>query len=155
MGLEDVFLKIEGIKGESKDASHEEEIDVLSWTWSMQSDASIQAGGSSGKTSISELQITKRADKASTAMMASLRNNEVINKSTLTVRKAGQNPLEYMKIVLEKARIVSFSTTGGTTGDSPEVNETVRLAFKKILVEYTPQGDDGHPLGSTRFETEL
>jgi type VI secretion system secreted protein Hcp len=156
----DMFLKIEGSKqgvimGESKDTSHKEEVDVLSWSWGMQSHASIQSGLSAGKTSISELLVTKRADRASTAMMACLRNNEVIKKATLTVRKAGQNPLEYLKIVLEQARIVSFSTDGGTAEGGPEIKETVGLAFKKISVQYTPQGDDGHATGSTSFETEI
>ena len=37
MGLGDMFLKIEGakqglIKGESKDTSHKDEIDVVSWS---------------------------------------------------------------------------------------------------------------------------
>ena len=160
MGLGDMFLKIEGakqgvIKGESKDTSHKEEVDVVSWSWGMQSHGSIQAGLPSGKTSITELVVTKRADKASTAIMGSLRNNEVIKKATLTVRKSGQSPLEYMKIVLEQARIVSFSVTGGTAEGGPEVKETVGLAFKKISVQYTPQGDDGQARGVTSFETEL
>lgn len=160
MGLADMFLKIEGakqgvIKGESKDTSHKEEVDVVTWSWGMQSHASIQSGLPSGKTSITELVVTKRMDKASTAIMSSLRNNEVIKKATLTVRKAGQKPLENLKIVLEKARIVSFAATGATAEGGPEVKETISLAFKKISVQYTPQGDDGQALGGTSFETEL
>jgi len=160
MALGDMFLKIEGtkqgpIKGESTDASHKDEIDVLSWSWGMQASTSIQSGLQAGKTSISELVVTKRADKASTALMISLRNNEILKKATLTVRKAGQNPLEYLKIVLEQARIVSFSTTGGSAEGGPEVKETVALAFKKISVQYVPQGADGQAQGSTSFETEL
>ncbi len=160
MGLGDMFLKIEGakqglIKGESRDTSHKDEVDVLSWSWGMQSHASIQSGLDSGKTSITELTVVKRADRASTALMASLRNNEVIKKATLTIRKAGQNPLEYLKIVLEQARIVSLTATGGAETDPSIVTETVGLAFKKISVQYTPQGDDGQPMGSTSFEAEL
>ena len=30
---DDVFLKLEGIDGESQDAKHAKEIDVLSWSW--------------------------------------------------------------------------------------------------------------------------
>ncbi len=160
MGLGDMFLKIEGarqgpIKGESKDPSHKDEIDVVSWSWGMQSHASIHSGNPAGKTSISELTVTKRADKASTAIMSSLRNNEVIKKATLTVRKSGTSPLEYLQIVLEDGRIVSHATSGGSADGGSEVNETLGLAFKKISVQYTPQGDDGQPLGSTSFETEL
>ena len=29
----DMFLKISGIKGESTDSKHKDEIDVLSWSW--------------------------------------------------------------------------------------------------------------------------
>ena len=31
----DIFLDIDGIKGESKDDKHPETIDVLSWSWGM------------------------------------------------------------------------------------------------------------------------
>ena len=160
MAVGDMFLKIEGtrqgpIKGESKDATHKDEIDILSWSWGMQSHTSIEPGQPAGKTSISELVVTKNADRASTAIMSSLRNNEIIKTATLTVRKAGGGPLEYMKIVLEQARVVSHATTGGSAEGGAEVVETVGLAFKKISVEYTPHDERGNPLGTTSFVTEL
>lgn len=31
----DIFLKINGIDGESKDATHQNEIEVLSWSWNV------------------------------------------------------------------------------------------------------------------------
>jgi type VI secretion system secreted protein Hcp len=33
----DMFIKIDDIKGESKDAKHKDEIDVLGWNWSIAS----------------------------------------------------------------------------------------------------------------------
>ena len=33
MASVDYFLKIDGIKGESGDSKHKDEIDVLSWSW--------------------------------------------------------------------------------------------------------------------------
>ena len=160
MAQTDIFLKIEGskqgpIKGEASDPAHPDEVDVLSWSWGMESHSSIQAGLAGNKTSISELTVTKRADKASTAIMASLRNNEIIKKATLTVRKAGERPLEYLKITLEKARIVSLSTSCSGADGGPEVTEQVAFAFKKFTVEYIPQGTDGLAQGSTMFETEV
>jgi type VI secretion system secreted protein Hcp len=160
MARSDMFLKIEGakqgpIKGESQDTVHSEEIDVVSWSWGMQSHTSIQSGLPAGKTSIDELSVTKRADKASTAIMSSLRNNEIIKKATLTVRKAGESALEYLKITLEQARIVSYSTTGGSADGGPEVTEQIGFAFQKITVDYTPQGADGQAKGATTFQTEL
>ena len=156
----DMFLKAEGakqgpIKGESRDPSHPDEIEVVSWSWGMEAHTSIQSGLPAGKTSVKELRIRKRADKASTAILSSLRNNEIIKKATLIVRKAGETPVEYLKITLEQARIVSFSTTGGSADGDPEVLEDVGIAFKKITVDYTPQGPDGQARGGTTFETEI
>lgn len=156
----DMFLKIEGakqgpIKGESRDSAHPDEIEVVSWSWGMEAHTSLQSGLPAGKTSIDELKITKHVDKASTAIMSSLRTNEMIKKATLTVRKAGENPLEYMKIALEQARIVSYSTSGDSAEGGPEVTEDVGIAFKKITVTYTPQGQDGQARGGTVFETEV
>ena len=31
----DMFLKLDGIKGESLDATHKDEIDVLAWSWGL------------------------------------------------------------------------------------------------------------------------
>jgi type VI secretion system secreted protein Hcp len=160
MARSDMFLKIEGakqgpIKGESQDPAHRDEIDVVSWSWGMQSHTSLQSGLPAGKTSIDALTVTKHADKASTAIMSSLRNNEVIKKATLTVRKAGETALEYMKITLQQARIVSYSTSAQSADGGPEVTEQVSLAFKKMTVEYTPQGADGQALGATMFDTEV
>ena len=31
----DMFLKIEGVKGESQDQAHKDEIDVLAWSWQL------------------------------------------------------------------------------------------------------------------------
>jgi type VI secretion system secreted protein Hcp len=160
MGFGDMFLKIEGrkqgpIKGESKDASHPDEIDVLGWSWGMDSDVSLQSGLPAGKTSMNELRVVKRVDKASTALMASLRNNEVLKNVTLTVRKAGKTPLEYYKIVLEEGRLTSIRQQKDEGESAPECNESISFSFRKVCVEYTPQGDDGQPQGATTFEAEL
>jgi type VI secretion system secreted protein Hcp len=160
MALGDMFLKIEGtkqgaIKGESKDSSHKEEIDVLGWSWGMESNISLQSGLAAAKTSMSELIVVKRVDKASTALMASLRNNEVLKNVTLTVRKAGKTPLEYYKVVLQDSRLTSIKQQNGETEGAPDCSESISLSFKKVTVEYTPQGDDGLPQGATTFEAEL
>ena len=44
----DMFLKIDDIKGESKDSKHKGEIDVLSWSWGMSPDRHDAHGGGGG-----------------------------------------------------------------------------------------------------------
>ncbi|HEX8615284.1 MAG TPA: type VI secretion system tube protein Hcp [Telluria sp.] len=155
----DIFLKVEGasqglIKGEARDAGHHDEIDVLAWNWGMEGNR-IHGPGSH-KTAVSELKITKRVDKASTALMAALRSNEVIKKATLMVRKAGgAGPVEYYMITMERARITALLQRGGDSADPSALNEEVSIAFSKFAVEYKPQGADGQYRGGTTFEMDI
>ncbi|MGV8719825.1 type VI secretion system receptor/chaperone Hcp, partial [Pseudomonas aeruginosa] len=44
----DMFIKIGDVKGESKDKTHAEEIDVLAWSWGMSQSGSMHMGGGGG-----------------------------------------------------------------------------------------------------------
>ncbi len=57
----DQFLELDGIKGESTDKVHKEKIDVLAWSFSGSNSGSAHQGGGagSGKSSFSDLSITK------------------------------------------------------------------------------------------------
>ena len=158
-GAGDMFLAVKGAKsgkinGESQDSKHKDEIEVIAWSWGMQGKPSLGGGNTSGKATVRELRITKRVDKASTALMAALRNNELITEATLTLRKIGKNPLEYMQIKIENGRVMSLDVQAGDESSSPVLLERVAFSFNKINVEYTPQGQDGLPQGATTFQDE-
>ena len=154
-----MFLSVNGarlgkISGEAHDEKHKNEVEVLAWSWGMQGKSSLGGGGASGKATIRELRITKRVDKASTALMSALRSNEVIKKAVLTIRKAGKKPLEYLKITVEDGRLVSLDIEADDGVANPALCERLSVSFNKISVEYTPQGPDGQALGSTSFEDQ-
>lgn len=157
MAQGDMFLKIDGtrqgaIKGEARDARHKDEIDVLGWTWGIEGNQ--VDGYARAKTVVRELRVTKRVDRATTALMSALRGNEVIRKAVLTVRKAGGvDPVEYYTISMEKARITSVLQQSG--GDAAMLTEEVGIAFSKVAVEYKPQGDDGLVRGGSAFEMDI
>ena len=159
MAQADMFLKIEGtkqgpIKGEASDAKHKGEIEVLSWSWGMEGNY-IQ-GQAAGRTNLHELKLTKLVDSATTALMSCLRNNELIKKAVLSVRKAGgQDPVEYFKITVEKAHITALTAQSGDGDDPARLTEQLSISFGKVNVEYIPQGADGVRRGSMTFETDL
>ena len=158
-GLGDIFLSVKGaksgvIKGESQDAAHGKEIDVVAWSWGMAARPSLGGGGATGKATLRELKIVKRVDKASTALMKALRTNEEIKEAILTVRKVGKNPLEYLTIKIEGGRIIALDIDTGESPANPVLIERVSFSFNKISIVYTPQGPDGNPLGKTVFEDE-
>ena len=66
----DIFAKIGDIKGESLDAKHKDEVEVLSWSWGVSQSSSItRGGGGAGKASFHDLNFTHHVDKASPALL--------------------------------------------------------------------------------------
>jgi type VI secretion system secreted protein Hcp len=60
----DIFLKINGVDGESGDDKHKKEIDVLAWSWGLSNSGSAHVGGGagSGKVNVQDLSVTKWVD---------------------------------------------------------------------------------------------
>lgn len=142
----DMFLKLDGIKGESVDEKHKGEIDILSFTFgvSQQGTSSVGGGAGAGKAHFSDINIVKRADKSSPILMLKCATGEHLASASLTVRKAGGTQQEYYKIKLTDLIVSSFQNSGNDGTDVPM--ESVALNFAKIEFEYyeqTPQGGLG------------
>jgi type VI secretion system secreted protein Hcp len=139
----DQFLKIDGVKGEAKDHKHKDEIDVLAWSWGMSNSGTshVGGGGGAGKVNVQDISVTKYIDKASTVLFASCAGGKHHKDATLLVRKAGDKPLEYLKIKMTDVLITSVSTGG--SGGEDRLTENVTLNFAKVNVEYVAQKPDG------------
>jgi type VI secretion system secreted protein Hcp len=139
----DMFIKIGDIKGESRDKTHKEEIDVLAWSWGMSNSGSAHVGGGmgAGKVNIQDLSLTKYIDKSSPALMLACCNGKHYPEAKLVVRKAGEHPLEYLTITMSDL-IVTAVSTGGSGGED-RLTENVTLNFAKVKLEYKEQKLDG------------
>jgi len=139
----DMFLKIEGIQGESVDKVHADEIDVLSWSWGMSQSGSmhVAGGGGAGKVAVQDLTITKYVDRANPNLMQKCCTGEHYKGATLTIRKAGADPLEYLVITMTDLLVTSVSTSG--SGGEDRLVETITLNFAEFQQVYTPQTKDG------------
>lgn len=147
----DMFIKIGGVKGESRDSAHKDEIDVLAWSWGMSQSGTMHGGGGggSGKVNVQDLSFTKYLDASTPNLMQFCCNGKHIPEATLTVRKAGENPVEYMIITMTDLLISSVSTGG--SGGEDRLTENVTLNFAKVKVKYTPQDEKG--AGTAAIET--
>ena len=139
----DMFIKIKGIDGESMDDKHKKEIDVLAWSWGASQSGSAHMGGGAGadKVNVQDLSFTKYIDSASHALLLACCNGEHIGEAVFVVRKAGKDPLEYIKLTLSDL-IVSSISNGGSGGED-RLTENITLNFAKFKYEYTPQKADG------------
>ena len=139
----DMFMKIDGVTGEAKDSKHSGEIDVLSWNWGLSQSGSrhVGGGGGSGKVSVSDLSFVKYVDKSSTDIALFCCNGKHVASAQLTIRKAGENPVEYLVIKMTDCLVTNVGG-GGSNGEDRLV-ETISLNFAKVEVDYTPQKEDG------------
>ena len=148
----DVFLKCEGIPGESKDAKHGGEIDILSWSWGQTQGGSFGAGGGggSGKVIMQDIHFTAKASKASPALMLKCATGVHIKKSVLTMRKAGTGQQEFYIITLTDSLVSSFQTGASNSGDDLPTDQ-FSLNFATVEIEYKPQKADGSLDPSVKF----
>jgi len=142
----DMFLKLDGIKGESQDAKHKDEIHIESFSWGMTQAGTHGAGGGggAGKVSVHDISITKLLDKSSPELMLACCNGKHIPSGLITVRKAGESALEYLKIKLTDLLVSGVQEAGH---GAELLKESLSLNFAKFQVEYQPQGADGKAQG--------
>jgi type VI secretion system secreted protein Hcp len=144
MAAVDYFLKIDGIEGESQDATHKGEIQLGSWSWGATNTGTMQAGGGGGggKASMQDFSFTMPVNKATPKLVQKLASGEHIKRAVLTCRKAGKTPQEYLKITFEDIIVSNYSTAGSGDGNAIP-DEHISLNFAKIIFEYREQKADG------------
>jgi type VI secretion system secreted protein Hcp len=140
---QDIFLKLSGIRGESQDDDHRDEIEVLTWEWSIAqgSDLHRGSGGGAGKCSVDDLTIEHYVDRASPNLMKHCLTGKPIESAVLILREAGGEPLEYLKISMEEVLITRVSPTANYNMRAPR--EEVSLSFARVRQEYVIQNAQG------------
>jgi type VI secretion system secreted protein Hcp len=138
----DGFLKLDGVQGESRDEKHPNEIQVHDIQFGLQQEGSMHygGGGGTGKVNFHDVSFSKKFDFASPVLMGYCANGKHIPKGLVTIRKAGEHPLEFLKIKLEDIIVSSMSSSGFGSGDGIE---HLSLNFAKVHFEYTSQKQDG------------
>ena len=152
----DIFAKLGDIKGESIDAKHKDEIEVLSFSWGVTNSAPAGAGGGSGagKATFQDLSIVHRIDQASPQLLLSCATGKHLPEATITHRKAGKGQEEYLIFKLNDV-IITGVTHNRNDGEPGTTSETVTLAFAKVAIEYKPQKADGSLDAGVHFKYDI
>lgn len=151
MAAVDYFLKIDEVEGESKDSKHKGEIDIDSFAWGAKNAGTSSAGGGAGagKVVIDDINFSAKASKASPTLFLKCATGAHLPKAVLTVRKAGTDQQEYMKITLTDVLVSSYHS-GGSAGSSTVPTDQFTLNFTKIEIEYKEQDSKGQLTGSVK-----
>jgi type VI secretion system secreted protein Hcp len=141
----DAFLSVDGIKGESTDAYHKDEIELVGWSWGATEVLILSGGGgaTAGKPKFTDLVVTKAVDKASPLLLRACLKGKHIKEVVLTQRKPGTGKLNFLAITLKDVLVTSLNDVESNA--APRPMETVQFNFTKVIYEFVPQKPNGQP----------
>lgn len=135
-----IYVKIEGIEGESKDSKHKGWIDATSCSYNISQSASMHTGGGCvGKASFGAVSFSHRFDKSSPNLLQYCAAGKHIPKVRVSVCKSGGGQQEYDVLI---AGVIPSGSEGS------EWTESVSMAYSKITVETKEQCKDGAMLAT-------
>lgn len=148
-----VFIKIGDIKGESQAAGHEEEIDVLSWSWGvtrpLEDDGSTRTRAAA---EVHDLVISKVMEKSTPKLFEACVKGLVIPDATLVIERFSESGgnFKYFEIKLTNVQITSDTLNGST-----EAFENVTMNFEVVEMIYTIQNQDGSAGGNVEMSYNI
>ena len=137
-----IYVRLEGITGESKDSNHKGWIDALSVSFGVTQSSSMSTGGGGGvgKADFPALTFVHYVDRASPSLFKYCAQGKHIPKVEISTTKAGGKQEEYMKVTLTDVIVVEVMPNGST--DDLWV-ETVGLSYSTIKIEIREQSTSG------------
>jgi type VI secretion system secreted protein Hcp len=148
----DVYLQIDGIKGESQDSAHQGWIELASVQWGVVQPRSTTASTAGGHTAERcehrVLSLSKLADLASPLLMQHCSMGKTIPKAKLEFMRADGDgkPVKYYQVELENVMIANMEQM---ISQGSILHDNIGLRFSKIKWSYTQQKISGGAGGNT------
>lgn len=139
----DMFMRVEGAQGESKDSNHQGWTDISSFTWgaTQPGNMGVGGGGGAGKVHFDDLKVTALIDKSTPALLKHCASGKHLTKIELSVCKAGGTQIEYARITLDEVLVTNIKYTGSNTGDLVGIEYTFQAA--RVMQQYWEQTEQG------------
>ncbi|VXC97310.1 Hcp1 family type VI secretion system effector [Burkholderia sp. 8Y] len=142
MAGSNIYIKIDGITGESAVFGHEGEIEVVSWDWVLYRNSRDQAP--TKKTSVGNLTFVHEVSLASSGLLNYLIQNKMAPKAVLSANKPTAQPQAagivgkllpaqpFLSLTLQNVMVMSVKPYGCMGGHY----EQVELSFTKFKHDY-------------------
>jgi type VI secretion system secreted protein Hcp len=148
---DDIFLKLDGIRGESMDARHKDEIEILSYTQTFSGpfakSGTPSTAAAAGKTTCGPVTIMKYIDVSSPDLILNAANGRHIPTAVFTFRRPGKELVEYYKVILEDVIVVEVEQSDTKLNfpnpAPPRAIEKVSLIGRRFRFEYTATTNTG------------
>jgi type VI secretion system secreted protein Hcp len=144
-GAATAFLKVDGIKGDSQDKAHPQQIEIASFSAGVTQNVSATAGGGmgAGKAAIAPFTVTKAIDSSSPQFFLYTCNGKHIPTVVLELVSAGETQQPILRYTLTDAIVASVQTSGGGGAGAEKPSEQISFAFSKISIEFMGQNEKG------------
>jgi type VI secretion system secreted protein Hcp len=139
----DIFLQLDGIPGESVDAKHKDQINILSYTQSFKNTVSTATGGGAGKVTCGDITVLKNIDKSSPHLIETVTSGKHIEKAVISFRNinTGKNAQDYYVVTLQDILITSIDQTDQP--DPAKIVERVTINAATFEFKYHQQLTNG------------
>jgi type VI secretion system secreted protein Hcp len=139
MAAVDYFLKLDGISGDSTDAQHKDEIEVLSFSWGVTQTGIVDGGGGggAGKANLQDFHFVAGFGKASPQLMLSCATGKHIREAVLIGRGARGVADEFIKVRLSDILVTSYQA-----GGSDDAVPTDQFSMNFAKIEYAGSSFD-------------
>ncbi len=140
----DLFLRLDGIAGESTDDVHRGEIDVVAFSWAEHLPLAGPGGGTAtGRVQMGELQVIAPTSSASPPLMLACASGRHVRSATLSARRPGEGRRDHLVIKLDDVIVTGYRVLANESGDDTVPTDQVSLSFGRIEYVYTPEQPDG------------
>lgn len=137
-----VVIKIDTIKGESKLAGHEGEMEILSFSDGLSSCVPNSTSKVSCKAVASTFNFLMSFEKSTIPLIMASVTARVLPFADITfIKSSAERPFEFYRIHLESVTVVSVQESG--SGSEPRPTVSVSLSYARIAWQYTVQSDTG------------
>ncbi|MEP0189860.1 MAG: type VI secretion system tube protein Hcp [Erythrobacter sp.] len=142
-----VFLKLDGIEGESTDEGHTNEIKLSSFSFTAFNSSSYNNASktvSKGQANMGDIAFTKEVDKTSVTLFNACAAGKVIKTGIISFQaNVGEDKkIDFLKYELDNVVVNSYSFSASSMAD-----ESGSLTYAKIKQTYDQRDENGNSAG--------
>lgn len=142
-----VFMKLDGIEGESTDEGHKNEIKLNSCSFSAHNSSAYNNASktvSKGQAMMADIAFTKEADKTSVALFKACASGKVIPKATISFQTnvGDDKKIDFLVYELENVVVNNYNFSAAHDAD-----ESGSLTYAKIRQVYDQRDEKGTSKG--------
>src|SRR5664279_5078007 len=152
MAQVDMFLKLDGVQGESQDPDHKNEIQIEGFRLNCMSPRDSFTGQATGIRRWSHLTIRAKVDMSTPLLFQKIATNAPIPKAVLACRKAGGGAVTYFMVTLTNVAVAKVQA-GDRENVAPQCE--FDLAFGTIEIRGQPQTSLGTSGGNISMQDDL